>query len=460
MKRIRSSDSDTPDRGFTPYNIVDLQFDERKAQFEKQCIQSVAKKIASSSVKPFSNTQSGVSTMVALKQAAGARKPSLITRHIMIGGRDDVSDLNALKEMGVSHILNLTNVVPNHFPDSFVYYSLPLTDAEHVNISQEAPSSSSFIRRAEKLNGRVMVHCVAGVSRSVTLVIMHLMAVHGLRLKHAYEFVESIRSFIAPNDGFKLQLALMEVQLFHQSSIAHNKVNRPGYHKAWDFFGWNNIKSNYTSNCSSGSDKTYAISGTSSSSSKISNHQSGSLDLNDFTPPPPSSNSGSTRRRMSGGNLHSGITPRRPSVGNIPTITAGSASATPRRPSAGSIITPSPRSSQISPGVSPRAYPKTSGSTDVSTSTGPKYYAWSGGAVLPTISQASEGKLDVSDATPRDRQASIGNIEDVDSPMGKLPSRRSDKVRSSVTAQRYLQHQQFSHPNSGLGRDGGCCIIS
>jgi len=157
----------------------------------------------------------------------------------MLGGRDDITDLTNLRALGISHVLNLTSIVPNHFPDALIYHNIPMQDAESVNITEFAPAACSFIRHVERVKGRVMVHCIAGVSRSVTLVMMHLMAAHHLRLRHAYEFVESVRSFIQPNEGFKLQLALFEVALYKSSSIAQNKPNRPGYHKAWDFYGWN-----------------------------------------------------------------------------------------------------------------------------------------------------------------------------------------------------------------------------
>lgn len=45
----------------------------------------------------------------------------------MIGGRDDAKELQTLKNFGVTHILNLTNVVPNMFPESFIYSNLALT---------------------------------------------------------------------------------------------------------------------------------------------------------------------------------------------------------------------------------------------------------------------------------------------------------------------------------------------
>ena len=98
-----------------------------------------------------------------------------------------------MKNLGISHILNLTNVVPNSHPDSFIYHNLPLTDAEDVNITKDFMEAASFINYVEKLKARVMVHCVAGVSRSITIVIMYLMAFHRWRLKPVYDSIERIR---------------------------------------------------------------------------------------------------------------------------------------------------------------------------------------------------------------------------------------------------------------------------
>ncbi len=51
---------------------------------------------------------------------------TLITPHIVIGAREDAEDLTGLKAMGISHIINLTSVIPCHFPEHFVYLHLPV----------------------------------------------------------------------------------------------------------------------------------------------------------------------------------------------------------------------------------------------------------------------------------------------------------------------------------------------
>ena len=48
----------------------------------------------------------------------------------------------------------------------------------------------------------VCVHCNAGVSRSVTVVIAYLMKYETLSWYNALKQVESVRPFICPNRGF------------------------------------------------------------------------------------------------------------------------------------------------------------------------------------------------------------------------------------------------------------------
>ena len=68
------------------------------------------------------------------------------------------------------------------------------------------------MKRVESVQGRVLIHCIAGVSRSVTLLLMHLVAVHRVSLKQAHDFVHFRRPYIVPNEGFRLQLALFEIE--------------------------------------------------------------------------------------------------------------------------------------------------------------------------------------------------------------------------------------------------------
>ena len=56
----------------------------------------------------------------------------------------------------------------------------------------------------------MLVHCVAGVSRSPTIVIAYLMRSRGISLREAYDVVRTRRSIVNPNFGFMKQLIAFE----------------------------------------------------------------------------------------------------------------------------------------------------------------------------------------------------------------------------------------------------------
>ncbi len=61
--------------------------------------------------------------------------------------------------------------------------------------------ATKFINDAIKSDGKVYVHCMAGISRSPTIVIAYLMKYEKMNLDDAYNFVKS-RRWIGPNTGF------------------------------------------------------------------------------------------------------------------------------------------------------------------------------------------------------------------------------------------------------------------
>jgi len=75
------------------------------------------------------------------------------------------------------------------------------TAAAAETIDGECPMSSG----PTQVN-RVLVHCLAGMSRSATIVIAYLLATTPMTAQEATEFVRSKRSIIRPNYGFAIQL--------------------------------------------------------------------------------------------------------------------------------------------------------------------------------------------------------------------------------------------------------------
>lgn len=67
---------------------------------------------------------------------------------------------------------------------------------------------------ADKKNNVVLVHCLAGMSRSATCVIAYLLATTSMNTAEATAYVKARRSIIMPNYGFEKQLRIWEAKYF------------------------------------------------------------------------------------------------------------------------------------------------------------------------------------------------------------------------------------------------------
>ncbi|OQR74568.1 dual specificity protein phosphatase 22-B-like [Tropilaelaps mercedesae] len=86
------------------------------------------------------------------------------------------------------------------------YLCLQAADSPSQNLSQFFPQSNDFIHTARINGGNVLVHCLAGASRSVTIAVAYIMTVTSLNSREALRAVRGARDIACPNDGFQKQL--------------------------------------------------------------------------------------------------------------------------------------------------------------------------------------------------------------------------------------------------------------
>ncbi|KAF7267416.1 hypothetical protein GWI33_019350 [Rhynchophorus ferrugineus] len=99
------------------------------------------------------------------------------------------------------------------------YYKVDVRDHPGADISIHFDEVADLIDQEIAIGGRILVFCVAGVSRSATLCIAYLMKYHQLTLLEAFDHVKKIRPKIHPNCGFFQQLMDYEKSLFDASSV-------------------------------------------------------------------------------------------------------------------------------------------------------------------------------------------------------------------------------------------------
>jgi dual specificity phosphatase 12 len=94
--------------------------------------------------------------------------------------------------------------------DKQVWYSLEIDDEPGAPIYSHFDHAHRIIRNALTKGNRVLVHCAAGVSRSVSLVAAYLIIEKSMTADAALRLIRSNRVNANPNDGFRKQLALLE----------------------------------------------------------------------------------------------------------------------------------------------------------------------------------------------------------------------------------------------------------
>ncbi|KAG5281753.1 hypothetical protein AALO_G00048430 [Alosa alosa] len=139
---------------------------------------------------------------------AQAAFPVEILPYLYLGCAKDSSNMDVLSKYNIKYILNVTPNLPNMFEHEgqFRYKQIPISDHWSQNLSQFFPEAISFIDEARSTRCGVLVHCLAGISRSVTVTVAYLMQHLSLSLNDAYDFVKRKKSNISPNFNFMGQL--------------------------------------------------------------------------------------------------------------------------------------------------------------------------------------------------------------------------------------------------------------
>lgn len=127
---------------------------------------------------------------------------------LYLGNAAFASDVDLLSGLGITHIVNCAKEVPDYFKGdfNFEYLHLMLNDVPDENITRFFEVSRKFIKESLDNHKIVLVHCWAGVSRSVTIVIYYLVKTLGISVKDALQMIRQCRPIANPNPGFMKQL--------------------------------------------------------------------------------------------------------------------------------------------------------------------------------------------------------------------------------------------------------------
>lgn len=134
-------------------------------------------------------------------------EPSTVVNGLYLGNIYNAADLNTLKNMNITHVVNVSKNISNYFPDKFTYFNIKIDD---INSESFHDDLIELVEKMYKLineeNKKIFVHCLMGSSRSATVILLYMIKYLDLELDVAYDKLKEIRPTINVNTTFMNQL--------------------------------------------------------------------------------------------------------------------------------------------------------------------------------------------------------------------------------------------------------------
>ena len=138
------------------------------------------------------------------------RPISQVTENIYLGNIYDAFNQRNLEDLGIKKVLSLiSDPQLLMYPKEIEHKLIKINDLPRENIIKYFGECLLFIEGDKK----VLVHCMAGASRSATIVIAFLMWDHKMTYHKALTLVKDKRFIVFPNPGFRDQLQIFEKEL-------------------------------------------------------------------------------------------------------------------------------------------------------------------------------------------------------------------------------------------------------
>ncbi|XP_010732645.2 dual specificity protein phosphatase 18 [Larimichthys crocea] len=153
-----------------------------------------------------------------LAAPAGLAGLCRVTDHLYVSNARAATDCSQLTRCNITCIVNVTET-SRHPPPGVEYVHIPVSDTPASPLGDHFDEVADKIELTAGRGGRTLVHCNAGVSRSVALCVAYLMKHRGVTLLEAHRWVKTCRPMARPNEGFWKQLVRYEMELRGCNSV-------------------------------------------------------------------------------------------------------------------------------------------------------------------------------------------------------------------------------------------------
>ena len=125
-----------------------------------------------------------------------------------------------MRNLGITNIINATMEVSDLRSPGLTTMHIYIDDSPYAKISPYFDKCAKLIHDVKARGGKTLVHCIAGVSRSASLIMAYLIKYQSMSLRQAYDFLKTKREIVHPNTGFFRQLITFEREVRGAASVA------------------------------------------------------------------------------------------------------------------------------------------------------------------------------------------------------------------------------------------------
>ena len=118
---------------------------------------------------------------------------------VYLGNAYNAADYYYLKNFGITGIVNACNEISNYFEDDFEYFKIDILDINNSSIYKFFDPFISFVEGILDNNGKIMIHCYMGSSRSAILVVLYLIKYKSYSMDNSIRFITDRRKRVNIN---------------------------------------------------------------------------------------------------------------------------------------------------------------------------------------------------------------------------------------------------------------------
>jgi predicted protein tyrosine phosphatase len=139
--------------------------------------------------------------------------PVELAPYLLLGGIAEAQDVDLLAKLNCTHVLNMAcgagtiRTGPDFYGDDVEYLEVDADDLPAYElIEPHFEACHAFLASCRQRNGRLFIHCMAGINRSGAMGIALYMVAEATDLLSAVRHCHALRGPICWNQGFQLQL--------------------------------------------------------------------------------------------------------------------------------------------------------------------------------------------------------------------------------------------------------------